>query len=111
MILRAEFVDLQEMLQANMTSSSQSFSVDNMESYTEPLTSLPWSQITDKPETFPPSAHTHPISDIIDLQQILNIKIEASDLAQVAFSGELSDLVSTIPTILYCGTSTEVIEC
>lgn len=35
-----------------------------------------WSQITNKPTTFTPSAHTHPISDVTNLQITLNGKAD-----------------------------------
>ena len=31
-----------------------------------------WNDVTDKPATFPPSAHTHPISEVINLQTLLD---------------------------------------
>ena len=111
MILRAEFIDLQEPIPITMNSVSQEFSVEGVESYSPPIQTLPWDQITDKPDTFPPSDHTHPMSEIIGLIQALAEKVDAAALAQVAFTGEMSDLISTVPTILYCGTSTEVINC
>lgn len=40
--------------------------------------SVPWSGITDKPSTFTPSAHTHIISDVTNLQTSLDAKINAS---------------------------------
>lgn len=51
----------------------------------------------------------HPISAITGLQDALDAKADASDLAPVAFSGELADLQTSTVTILYCGTATEVV--
>ena len=43
-----------------------------------------WSDITGKPSTFTPSAHTHPSSDITDLGSSLNLK---ANLASPTFTG------------------------
>ena len=43
-----------------------------------------WDGITDKPSTFPPSAHTHAISDITDLQTELDSKSSISTLADAS---------------------------
>ena len=57
----------------------------------------------------------HPISAITGLQDLINNiinqleeKVSEDDLARVAFTGDMNDLISN-QTILYCGTSTEVI--
>lgn len=34
-----------------------------------------WNDVTGKPSTFPPSAHTHPISQVVGLQDALDLKI------------------------------------
>jgi hypothetical protein len=34
--------------------------------------SVAWNDVTGKPATFPPSAHTHPISEVINLQTLLD---------------------------------------
>jgi hypothetical protein len=44
-----------------------------------------WTGITDKPATFPPSTHTHPISDITSLQAALDAK---AALASPTFTGD-----------------------
>lgn len=36
--------------------------------------SVDWTSVLNKPSTFPPSAHTHPISDVTDLQTALDGK-------------------------------------
>ena len=41
-------------------------------------TSVDWSAITGKPSAFPPSAHTHTISDVTDLQTTLDGKASTS---------------------------------
>jgi hypothetical protein len=38
-----------------------------------------WSDITDKPATFAPSSHSHPISDVTDLSTALAAKAAADD--------------------------------
>ena len=48
--------------------------------------SVAWSNITGKPSTFPPDAHTHPISDVTGLQTALDAKALASDLTAEASS-------------------------
>lgn len=52
----------------------------------------------------------HPIKAITGLREELDAKPDTEDLSQVAFSGEMNDLLTTLPTILYCGTSTEVVD-
>lgn len=111
MILRAEFIDLQEPVSVTMNSVSQEFTVNGVESYSPPIQSVPWDHVTDKPDTFPPSEHTHPISEVDELAEILAGKANAADLANVAFSGEMNDLTTTTVAILYCGTSREVVGC
>lgn len=39
-----------------------------------------WQDVTDKPETFTPSAHNHVVADITDLQGKLNEKANVSDI-------------------------------
>ena len=51
----------------------------------------------------------HPIEAITGLQDSLDTKANVSDLAAVAFSGELADLTTNTVTVLYCGTATEVV--
>jgi hypothetical protein len=38
-------------------------------------TTVPWGSLTGVPTTFPPSAHTHPISDVVGLQTALDGKL------------------------------------
>src|SRR5690625_427063 len=65
---------------------------------------IPWGDVDGKPSTYPPSSHTHPISDVTGLQGELDDKLESddlqdyvksSDLADVATSGEYDDLEGT----------------
>ena len=51
----------------------------------------------------------HPIEAITGLTETLSEKVNSDELAPVAFSGLLNDLSSDGFTVLYCGTSTEVI--
>lgn len=46
-----------------------------------------WDTLTEKPTTFPPSAHTHPISDIINLQLSLDGKVNTADTIAVNRGG------------------------
>ena len=41
---------------------------------------VPWTGITNKPSTFPPSSHNHSISDITGLQETLDVKMEKGPL-------------------------------
>ena len=47
---------------------------------TGPAGSNEWGDITNKPPTFPPSAHSHAISDVTGLQDALDDKAEVIDL-------------------------------
>lgn len=51
----------------------------------------------------------HPISAITGLQDDLDMKVEADELAPVAFTGDAEDLTWPQPLILYCGTASEVV--
>ena len=57
-------------------------------------TSGDWSDIVNKPTTFPPTAHNHAISEISNLQTTLNGKANVADL----FSGDYNDLTNK-PTL------------
>lgn len=53
----------------------------NLKTYFDSLyssASVAWSNITGKPSTFPPSSHSHAISDVTGLQGVLDAKIAAS---------------------------------
>lgn len=53
-----------------------------------------WDEVTSKPATFPPSAHTHPISDVVNLQTTLDGK------SAVGHTHPTSDIVSgTLPVV------------
>ena len=52
-------------------------------------TATTWADIQDKPTTFTPSEHTHPISDVTNLQTTLNNKASAQSVS------DLSDEVAT----------------
>lgn len=59
-----------------------------------------WSDIIDRPVTFPPSAHTHVIADVTGLTEALAGKADAADLAEfettsLAAHDALSDVVAT----------------
>jgi len=51
----------------------------------------------------------HPISAITGLQEQLDEKVSAEELAPVAFSNLAEDLTWPEPLILYCGTASEVV--
>ena len=46
--------------------------------------SVDWANITSKPETFTPSAHNHPISEVTDLQDKLDAKADKTAIADMA---------------------------
>jgi hypothetical protein len=45
------------------------------------ITTVTWNDILDKPSTFPPSSHTHPISQVVNLQDALDSKYDVSNPA------------------------------
>ena len=69
--------------------------------------SVSWSDVTGKPAEFPPSAHTHPTSQIIGLDNTLSLKANTADLGAMAFKGSvsISDISATgttsSATVLY----------
>lgn len=61
-----------------------------------------WNDVTDKPSTFPPSAHTHEIGDVdglsdelTNLQNSIDDKVDSSELANYATTEDLSDGLSS----------------
>lgn len=56
-----------------------------------------WSQVGGKPTEFPPSAHTHPTSQIIGLDSTLSLKANTADLGAMAFKDDVvvGDIVAT----------------
>lgn len=71
-----------------------------------------WNEISNKPSSFTPSAHTHAISDVINLQSSLNLKANAADLTAVAYSGsyyDLGDIPTTFTPSAHTHTISEVI--
>jgi hypothetical protein len=44
-----------------------------------PMGSTTWSTLSGKPETFPPSPHTHPMDDVQQLDVALGQKLDAGD--------------------------------
>ncbi|MDE1411963.1 hypothetical protein PVN26_22275, partial [Bacillus licheniformis] len=61
-----------------------------------------WSEIQNKPENFPPSSHTHPISQITNLQTTLNSKLTAKQAAAQADSTaeDIAGLVADFNALL-----------
>ena len=75
-----------------------------------------YSNLTGKPSTFAPSAHTHSISEVTGLQTALDAKLPSANftyanltgkptLANVATSGNYTDLTSTPNLTLYLTTA------
>lgn len=60
------------------------------------VTELAWGNITGKPSTFPPSAHTHAVADVTGLQAELGRKINAAD---VSSANTWAALIGKIPQI------------
>lgn len=57
--------------------------------------STDWSQITNKPSTFTPSAHTHPVSDIIGLGSLATkSSVSDADISGLSYS-KLTDVPAT----------------
>jgi len=82
-----------------------------------------WTDLTNKPTTFTPSAHTHPISDIINLQTALDTKITSASLpivrrtdnslvakTKVKYYRVTSDSTSSIWTVNLGSDFTEVLD-
>lgn len=63
-----------------------------------------WTDLTNKPTTFTPSAHTHPISDIVNLQSTLDTKITSASL-DIARRADNSLVASRIKVKYYRVTS------
>src|SRR5690606_31906920 len=71
----------------------------NAKNYTDQqIANLPdpsWDDIQNKPSSFPPSSHTHAISDITDLQQALDSKETPQGAQQKADQAETNAKVYT----------------
>ena len=69
---------------------------------TGPPGTTSWTGITDKPATFPPSTHTHPISEVTSLQAALDAKAPLSHTHTAAnvtdFSEAVDDRVGSLLT-------------
>lgn len=83
-----------------------------------------WNDLTNKPTTFTPSAHTHPISDIVNLQTTLDTKITSASLpivrrpdnslvarTKVRYYRVTSDSTSAVWTVNLGSDFTEVLDC
>lgn len=62
-----------------------------------------WGDISNKPSTFPPSAHTHPISQVIDLQDDLDGK---AALVHTHTSSQITDFSTAVPAAVPAATTT-----
>jgi hypothetical protein len=67
-----------------------------------------WSNITGKPTTFPPSAHTHPESDVTNLVTDLAAKVPTSRLVTTSFSLQGGGALSADLTISLIGDKANV---
>ena len=61
----------------------------------EPVVTPAWADITGKPSTFPPSTHSHAISDVTDLQDEIGNRVRY-DAAQSLTTGEATQARSNI---------------
>ena len=59
---------------------------------------IDWGSITGKPSTFPPSAHTHPISDVTGLQTALDSETTARTNADAALQAQTTNNATAIAT-------------
>jgi len=73
--------------------SNSTLGFDNGVSYLALLTSVAWGDVTGKPATFAPSAHTHIIADVTGLQGALDDK---AALASPAFTGNPTGPTQTL---------------
>lgn len=54
--------------------------------------SVDWADVQNKPETFPPSAHNHPISEVIEL----DTKLESIDNALTTYQGNFTSISQSL---------------
>lgn len=57
--------------------------------------SVDWADVQNKPETFPPSAHNHPISEVIDL----DTKLESIDNTLTTYQGNFTAISQSFNTM------------
>lgn len=68
--------------------------------------SVDWTSVLNKPSTFPPSAHTHPISDVTNLQTALDGKAATShthtksQITDFAHTHTLSEITDYTPPVI-----------
>ena len=79
--------------------------IDNISSELGGL-SLDWANITGKPSTFPPSAHTHKWVDITD--RITKVSQLTNDSGYTTNKGTVTSVKLTLPTGLSLGTTKEI---
>jgi hypothetical protein len=59
-----------------------------------------WANVSTKPSTFTPSAHTHEISDVTDLQQILDSKLSSVYHFVGSLANDVATAANTTPVTL-----------
>ena len=57
------------------------------------VSNVQWSDINGRPTTYPPSAHTHLMTEVYGLNDALTLKVDYSALSAVALSGSYNDLL------------------
>lgn len=57
--------------------------------------SVDWADVQNKPETFPPSTHSHPISEVIDL----DTKLESIDNTLTIYQGNFTSISQSLNTM------------
>lgn len=74
----------------------------NLESSSGAEVSVKWADVTGKPSSFPPSAHTHTIANVTNLQTTLDGKLTASKAAAQANSTatDVSGLVADFNALI-----------
>jgi len=92
-------VDLFQSLSSSGGDMTKAVYDTNNNNVVDSAESAPWAGITDKPTTFPPSAHTHAIADVTNLQTTLNSKLTATQAAAQADS-DGTDLTTDFNALL-----------
>lgn len=68
--------------------------VKKLELSQEAGTTVSWSEVTDKPTTFAPAAHTHTIAQVTGLQGELDSKANSTDIPDVSGFATINELTT-----------------
>lgn len=80
-----------------------------MPSIVNPKTTA-WDEIPGKPATFPPSSHTHEISEISGLQAALDGKMAAIRILRLALTSDAAGLVTVTYSPAFSATPQVILE-